>query len=87
MCCQMLAYAAAPPLVRDFAHAISVGVKAYLRLQAQLLLQLQAEEEQDRRGEALYNLSGGSTPSNAPPTPGQPAALHSKYAGDVLVPA
>ena len=53
---------------------ISVGVKAYLRLQAQLLLQLQAEEEQDRRGEARYNLSGGSTPSNAPPTPGQPAA-------------
>ena len=52
------------------------GRQAYLRLQAQLLLQLQAEEEQDRRGEALYNLSGGSTPSNAPPTPGQPAACY-----------
>lgn len=74
MCCQMLAYAAAPPLMSGFAHEVSVAVNSYLRLQAQLLLQLQAEEEQDRRGEALYNLSGGSTPSNAPPTPGQPAA-------------
>ena len=42
-------------------------------LQVQLLRQLQAEEEQERRGaELTYTLSGGSTPSNAPPTPGQP---------------
>lgn len=47
-------------------------------VQAQLLRQLQAEEEQDRRAEGdPYSRSGGSTPSNAPPTPGAPLSLHS----------